>query len=76
MPARRFPPSWSIGVIDAASLLAMRHKRTIMGGLVACGLALLVQHVAELGQTNSSIRTAPHRASAAWPPPAAPSSSK
>jgi hypothetical protein len=31
-------------------LLAMRHKRTIMGGLVAlCGLALLVQHVAELG---------------------------
>jgi hypothetical protein len=35
-------------VIDAATLLAMRHKRTIMGGLVAlCGLALLVQHVFE-----------------------------
>jgi hypothetical protein len=28
----------------------MRHKRTIMAGLVAlCGLALLVQHVSELG---------------------------
>jgi hypothetical protein len=28
----------------------MRHKRTIMGGLVAlCGLALLVEHVSYLG---------------------------
>jgi hypothetical protein len=39
------------GDFDAASSLAMRHKRTIiMSGLVAlCGLALLVQHVSELG---------------------------
>jgi drug/metabolite transporter (DMT)-like permease len=28
----------------------MRHKKIIIGGLIAlCGLALLVQHVAELG---------------------------
>ena len=47
---RHFPPPWTVGVIDAASSLAMRHKRTIMSGLVAlCGLALLVQHVSELG---------------------------
>jgi hypothetical protein len=42
---RRFPPPWTVGVIDA-----VRHKRLIMGGLVAlCGLTLLVQHVAERG---------------------------
>jgi hypothetical protein len=33
---------------DCPSLPTIRHKRTIMGGLVAlCGLALLVQHVFE-----------------------------
>jgi uncharacterized membrane protein len=43
MPLRRFPPPWSVGL-----LLAMRNKKTLMGGLVAlCALALLVQHVLE-----------------------------